>query len=133
MILTIDSHSGVPVYRQIMNQIRQQVLTEQLKEGEQIEHVRNLAGRLKVNPMTVSKAYGYLEMEGILKRQRGIGLFIAKIEKSEKRRLKMEMLEKSMKRLVLLAIQMGLEEEEAGDLFLKYYRIYNSREGVLEE
>ncbi len=81
MLLEIDHHSGVPIYRQIIRQIRQQIMTGGLKEGDQLETVRNLAARLKVNPMTISKAYSFLEAEGLVERKRGIGLFVAKVKK----------------------------------------------------
>ena len=57
MLLEIDPRSGVPIYRQIIEQVRQQVLLGELAEGDQLPTVRSLAPQLKVNPMTVSKAY----------------------------------------------------------------------------
>ena len=65
MLLDIDTHSGVPIYRQIMDQIRSQILTGELPEARQLDTVRELARRLKVNPMTISKAYSFLEAEGV--------------------------------------------------------------------
>ena len=52
MLLEIDHHSSVPIYRQVIRQIRQQIMTDGLKEADQLETVRNLTVRLKVNPMT---------------------------------------------------------------------------------
>ena len=77
MILVIDTHSGVPIYRQLMDQITRQILAGQIRPGDQLPTVRELAVRLKINPMTISKAYSLLESTGILQRQRGIGLFVA--------------------------------------------------------
>ena len=79
MLLQIDHHSGQPIYRQVTEQVRRQILAGQLGEGEQLVSVRDLAAQLKVNPMTISKAYGLLEAEGLLQRRRGIGLFVARI------------------------------------------------------
>ena len=77
MLLQIDHHSGQPIYRQVIDQIRRQVMAGQLREGEQLPSVRDLAAQLRVNPMTISKAYSLLEMEGLLDRRRGVGLFVA--------------------------------------------------------
>ena len=55
MLLEIDHHSGVPIYRQVVRQIRRHIMTDGLKEGEQLETVRDLAARLKVNPMTIKE------------------------------------------------------------------------------
>ena len=77
MLLQIDHHSGQPIYRQVMEQIRRQILAGHLGEGEQLASVRELAGQLNVNPMTISKAYSLLEIEGLLERRRGVGLFVA--------------------------------------------------------
>lgn len=122
MIFEIDAHGGVPIYRQIMDQVRRQIVTGQMAEGEPLEQVRSLAARLKVNPMTVSKAYGYLEREGIVARRRGLGLFVAPVEKDARIRKKKEMLEGEIKRAAASAVHMGFSEEEASDLFQKHYR-----------
>ena len=81
MLLQIDHHSGQPIYRQVIDQIRRQVVAGQLRQGEQLPSVRDLAGQLRVNPMTISKAYSLLEMEGLLDRRRGVGLFVVALRK----------------------------------------------------
>jgi len=73
-----------------------------MAEGEPLEQAPSLAARLKVNPMTVSKAYGYLEQEGIVERRRGVGLFVAPVEKGARIRKKKEMLEGEIKRAAAL-------------------------------
>ncbi|HUT23033.1 MAG TPA: GntR family transcriptional regulator [Sumerlaeia bacterium] len=93
MIFEIDARGGVPTYRQIMDQARRQIVTGQMAEGEPLEQAPSLAARLKVNPMTISKAYGYLEREGVVERRRGVGLFVAPVEKDALIRKKKEMLE----------------------------------------
>ncbi len=93
MLLEIDHHSGVPIYRQVIEQIRQQIMAGQLSEGEQLMSVRELAAQLRVNPMTISKAYALLEVEGLTERRRGIGLFVARVRKSQKERTKARLLE----------------------------------------
>jgi len=113
MLLEIDHHSGLPIYRQVIMQIRQQIMTDGLKEGDQLETVRALAARLKVNPMTISKAYSFLEVEGLVQRKRGIGLFVAKVRKDQKDQIKGQLLNNIVKKAAITAIQLGISEDEA--------------------
>ena len=73
----LDYSSGVPIYRQIIDQIRLGIASGQLKIGEQLPTVRALAVELKVNLNTVSKAYKELEIKNILETQQGSGTFIS--------------------------------------------------------
>jgi GntR family transcriptional regulator len=72
----LDPKSGIPFYRQIIDQIRYGIATGNLKIGEQLPTVRALAVQLKVNLNTVSKAYRELEIQSILETQQGTGTFI---------------------------------------------------------
>ncbi len=127
MLLEIDHHSGEPIYRQIIRQIRQQIMTGQLKQADQLQTVRNLAARLNVNPMTVSKAYSFLEAQGLVERKRGIGLFVAKIKKDDRQRIKARLLNTIIDKAAITAVQLGTSEDEAVKFFKKYYRKYNSK------
>jgi GntR family transcriptional regulator len=76
---TLDpkTKSGVPIYRQIKDQIRSGIASGQLRPGEQLPTVRALAVDLSVNPNTVIKAYSELEREGALTTEQGTGTFVA--------------------------------------------------------
>lgn len=74
---TLDPKSGVPIYRQIQDQIRYGIASGLLQAGEQLPTVRALAVELSVNPNTVIKAYSELEREGILTTEQGSGTFVA--------------------------------------------------------
>ena len=74
----LDYSSGMPIYRQIIDQIG--IASGQLKLGEQLPTVRALAVELKVNLNTVSKAYKELEIKNILETQQGTGTFISKTD-----------------------------------------------------
>ncbi|GGW66151.1 GntR family transcriptional regulator [Alishewanella tabrizica] len=76
-MFSINPNSGEPIYRQLVEQIRRMVASEQLKAGDELPSVRELAAHYAVNPMTISKAYSLLETEGILARQRGKPMTIA--------------------------------------------------------
>lgn len=77
MIFKLNPQSGVPMYRQIQDQILFGIASGQLTPGEQLPTVRALAVDLKVNPNTVIKAYSELERDGILTTEQGTGTFIA--------------------------------------------------------
>lgn len=73
----LDSRSGVPIYRQLQDQIRYGVASGQLDRGEQLPTIRALAVELSINPNTVIKAYSELEREGLLTTEQGSGTFVA--------------------------------------------------------
>jgi len=127
MLLEIDHHSGQPIYRQVIEQIRRQIMAGQLGQGEQLVSVRELAAQLKVNPMTISKAYSLLEHEGLLERRRGVGLFVAKVRKDQKGRTKARLLEEALTKAVTTAIQFEIPQEEVRKMLAKLYRKYDSR------
>jgi len=129
MLLEIDYHSGLPIYRQIIRQIRRQIMTDQLVQGDQLEPVRELAARIKVNPMTISKAYALLENEGLLERKRGIGLFVAKVKKGHLNTIKAELFDDIISKAAVTAIQLGLSQAEAIEFFKKHYNEYKTETG----
>ena len=126
MILELDHHSGVPIYRQLMEQVRRQIMGGQLPKGQKLVSVRDLAKQLKVNPMTVSKVYTLLEMERILERRRGVGLFVAGLKKEQKRKTKSSIVLGMLRKAALTAIQMDMPEEELQKMIEDIYKNYNS-------
>jgi len=77
MNITIDTKDGVPIYRQIANQIRYMVASGILQPGEEISPVRTLALALNVTPNTVVKAYDELNAAGVIFKRRGAGTYIS--------------------------------------------------------
>lgn len=73
----LDLHSGVPVYRQLIDQVRGGIASSSLSPGDQLPTVRQLAVDLAINPNTVSKAYRELELGGLLETHQGTGTFIS--------------------------------------------------------
>jgi len=127
MLLQIDHHSGQPIYRQVAEQIRRQILAGHLVEGEQLVSVRDLAGQLKVNPMTISKAYGLLETEGLLQRRRGVGLFIARVGPDQKSQSKSQLLEQILAKAVAAAVQFDISEMEVHELTERLFEKYSAQ------
>ena len=89
--IELDSSTGVPIYKQIINQILFAIAHGQLAPGTQLPTVRNLAVDLSVNPNTIIKAYKELELRGDLETQQGTGTFIrangVEIAENEKQRV----------------------------------------------
>src|SRR5690242_8824149 len=73
----LDARSGVPVYRQLIDQVQGALATGALRPGDQLPTVRQVAVDLAVNPNTVLRAYRELEIRGVLDTQQGTGTFIA--------------------------------------------------------
>jgi len=86
--LRLDSHSGVPVYRQIIDQVIGGIAAGSLTGGDQLPTVRQLAVDLSINPNTVIRAYRELEIRGVLETQQGTGTFIShkKVERDDAER-----------------------------------------------
>lgn len=76
-MFSLHPESGVPIYRQLVEQVRRLVAGGQLQPGAELPSVRELAQQHAVNPMTISKAYALLEVEGLLERNRGKPMTVA--------------------------------------------------------
>ena len=74
---TVEFHSGIPVYKQIIHQVQAAVTAGRLKAGDQLPTIRALHEQLKVNPNTVAKAYRELEHLGLVSAEHGSGCFVA--------------------------------------------------------
>jgi GntR family transcriptional regulator len=73
----LDPHSGVPVYRQIIDQVQAAIASGTLVRGDQLPTVRQVAVDLEINPNTVLRAYRELEIRSVLETQQGTGTFVA--------------------------------------------------------
>jgi GntR family transcriptional regulator len=85
----LDLHTGVPVYRQLIDQVRAGIASGSLTGGDQLPTVRQLAVDLAINPNTVMRAYRELELGGLLETHQGTGTFISD-RKPEKRTVERE-------------------------------------------
>lgn len=77
MDLRIDPSHAVPIYAQVVEQVKALVATGALRPGDAVPSVRELAARLRINRNTASKAYQMLEAEGVLETRKGQGTFVA--------------------------------------------------------
>ncbi len=109
----LKPHSGVPIYRQLSEQIRRMAASGQLPPGTELPSIRDLAIQHAINPMTVSKVYSLLEAEGVLERNRGKPMTIAKIARAQSPPAKrVQQLEPQLEQLVLAARQLELDESD---------------------
>ena len=112
-MFTLNPQSGIPIYRQLAEQIRRMAAGGQLKEGDELPSVRELALEHAVNPMTISKAYSMLEAEGLLERQRGKAMTVAADHSNrESKAERLSRLQPAVDQLVMAASQLELSTEE---------------------
>lgn len=131
MLILVDPNNGIPVYRQVVDQIRLQFATGRIKAGEELPSTRALSLRLGVNPMTISKAYGILEEEGVVVRRPGLPLIVAP-HKNKHASSNLEQLSALLQPVALATAQMGISEEKAAEVFLKLIE-YNKTNGEKSE
>jgi GntR family transcriptional regulator len=74
---SLDQENGAPIYRQIIQQIEYAILSGRMQPGDRLPTIRSLAVELKINPNTIAKAYGELEIRGIVETQVGSGTYIS--------------------------------------------------------
>jgi GntR family transcriptional regulator len=117
VLIVIDSHSGVPVYRQIVDQVRFQVASGLLRPGDELPSTRALSQELGVNPMTVSKSWGLLEEEGVLTRRPGLPLVVSERSARESQRARESQLVELLEPVAVAARQLGMGPAEALEVF----------------
>jgi GntR family transcriptional regulator len=116
-IFVLQPSSGVPIYRQLIEQVRRMVASGQLTPGTALPSVREVATEYTVNPTTISKAYSQLESEGLLQRNRGKPMTIASARRNQNsvaQRLKQ--VEAQVDSLVLAARQLDLQAADLAEL-----------------
>lgn len=111
----LDPKSGVPFYRQIIDQIRFGIASGQLNNGEQLPTVRALAVQLKVNLNTVNKAYRELEIKDVLETQQGTGTFVGSTKSDLDMKERKNKLKNICKEFLSIAFSYGFTVEEVLD------------------
>lgn len=108
----IQPSSGVPIYRQIMDQVRALAASRRLPAGQMLPSIRQLAADLEVNMMTVSKAYARLEADGVVERVRGTGMRIRAPQTAAGVADRQQELLPSVEAMVMRAAQLNLSEKQ---------------------
>lgn len=116
--LHLDTRSGVPAYRQLMDQVRHYIASGTLRAGDQLPSIRELASALAVNPTTVVRVYTELEREGTLEMRHGKGAFVAPRAPSDSgdESGRIEGLRRSARQLAVEAVQVGADACRVGML-----------------
>ena len=121
MFLRIEASSAVPIYRQVMDQIRESIACGLLKPGEQMPSVRQLADELAVNQNTILKVYNELCRDGVLKTERGSGTFVAESSQQVQDREKMEIVTEAIGQAADKGLRMQIELQTLHDLLDSEY------------
>ena len=117
---SIHTGSAEPIYRQLIEHVRRRVASGQIKAGDEIPSVRELAQQLAVHPMTISKAYSQLEAEGLLERRRGLSMRVApQHQRAQSAATRVELLRPTLARAAAEARQLELSKQAALKLFEK--------------
>jgi len=114
--LQVSPTSGVPIYRQLLDQIRAQIASGRLPPDEFLPSVRQLAQQLQVNPMTVSKAYSLLERDGLVDLVRGQGMRVRPPTPSTNGRTRKQVLLPLLEQVAATARQLSVEPDAVIDL-----------------
>lgn len=120
----VFASSGVPIYRQIMDQVRALIAGGELRPGDSPPSVRDLAAHLQVNPMTVSKAFSLLENDGVLRRARGLGMHVAKVKPLGSVVQRQNQLRSFIEQVAAQAHQLGLTREQTRQVIDRVLKEY---------
>jgi len=112
MDIQIDSKSGVPFYRQIIEQVKFAIARQDLVPGDRLPTVRQLAVDLSINPNTVIRAYRELEFEGAIETHQGSGTFVGQRQPAIDQIEKQRMLDQILTELLARAASFGFSLEE---------------------
>ncbi len=121
MKIIIKNGSAVPIYEQIRNAIRDEILSGNLSSGEKLPSVRNLARELSISILTVKKAYDELENEGFIESRQGLGTFVGKEDPNLRLEEKQKKLEEALIEAVRISKDIGMEKEDLRELLAYLY------------
>jgi GntR family transcriptional regulator len=117
MELGVDFESGVPIYVQLVDRIKQMVVSGQLQPGEQLPTMRQLAADLRINYNTVGRAYSILDQDGVISTQQGRGTFIAsRLSEDEIQRMRLDKLRGMIGQVIEEALVLGYSPQEIRDV-----------------
>ena len=127
--IQLDFRSGTPIYTQIVEQVRQQVVSGELKPGDQLPTVRALALELRVNFNTVARAYRLLDEAGIISTQQGRGTYILEVPPPERTdKLRQQALETLTRDYLNDALRLGCNQDEISKALQEQLEIDNNTE-----
>ena len=111
MKIVLSNGSSIPLFEQIKNAIKENIMTGQLDDGEQLPSVRVLSKELKVSILTVKKAYDELSKEGFIEVRQGLGTFVAENNQELKVEEKQKEMENNISEAIILAKSLAIEKQ----------------------
>ena len=126
MFIRIEPSSSVPIYRQIIDQIKYSVATGVLKEGDKVPSVRELAATLAVNQNTILKVYNELCREQVLKIARGDGTYVSSSKQTIPTAEREKTVGKTLREAVVQAIHLEVSLQQAKELLETEYKAIES-------
>jgi GntR family transcriptional regulator len=119
MQIYISASDGVPIYLQIVNQIKYLVSANRLSAGEELPPIRVLAEQLLINPNTVARAYRELELAGIVQKRRTTGTYVSNLGSRLNRRDRLKVVTQRIDALLAESRQMNFSTDEIVELLLE--------------
>jgi GntR family transcriptional regulator len=108
----LDHHSGEPIYRQIVEQIKYKIATGELGDEDRLPSIRSLAEQLKINPRTVVRAYEELQHADLVVMQQGRGVFVSPSPEATPPRVRRRVIADMARRMLAEALRMGADRDE---------------------
>lgn len=115
MFSDLDPKSAVPLYEQIAVRLKAAVATGELRPADALPSVRQLAGRLRINPATVVQAYRSLESDGFVEIRQGAGTYVRTMEGDARARERQAQARRLIRRLLADSARLGLSRQELKD------------------
>lgn len=116
MHIILNHSSMVPIYEQLMEQIKSDIIQSELKEGEALPSVRTLAGELRISALTVKKAYDKLEEEGFVTTVHGKGTYVSTSDKQLALEARQKAIEDDFDKVIDRALSMGMKKKEISEV-----------------
>ena len=121
MRVIISNSSPMPIYEQIKETIKEQIMNDELQTNEPLPSIRNLASEIKISVMTIKKAYDELEKEGYLIQVQGKGTFVAPKNNELVKENAQKEIEKHLNEIVNIALKYKIKKQDIKDLFDIFY------------
>jgi len=120
-LINIDSRSSTPIYEQIIDGIKENILKGILRPGDKLPSVRELSALITANPNTVSRAYMELERQKVIETIRGKGTYVASDYKPRIEKDRMNRLKEDLKKVIVEAHYLGLDKEKLVEFINEFY------------
>lgn len=117
MFVNIDPANGLPIFRQIVQQVKTAVAVGRLAPEDPLPSVRQLATDLRVNPNTVARAYLDLEIEGVIYKRQGHGTFVSGQGAGMPKRERLKAAGRHLEKALIEGVHLGLDEDEMREAF----------------